>query len=69
MSEFKGRIYRSINCCKDCPDRYPACHDHCTTYQSELAEWKEKKASIRNAKKTHRLYDSFKIEAMERIKK
>lgn len=31
--------------CKDCPNRYPACHDKCEKYQREKAEWEaEKKA-------------------------
>ena len=24
--------------CKGCPDRYPACHDHCERYQAFHAE-------------------------------
>lgn len=24
-----------INCCKDCEERYPACHDTCQRYQAE----------------------------------
>lgn len=27
--------------CKDCPDRYTACHDHCEKYQ----KWKEDRAA------------------------
>ena len=25
--------------CKDCPNRYPGCHDKCEKYQKEKAEW------------------------------
>ena len=66
--KYEGTVYRSINTCKDCPDRYIACHDHCEKYQKALAEWKEKKAAIKHAKRMNRLYDGFKIEAMARIR-
>lgn len=26
-----------ITVCKDCTDRYPACHDHCERYRTEKA--------------------------------
>ena len=28
--------------CKDCPDRYPACHDHCERYLSFREQLTEK---------------------------
>lgn len=65
---YHGTIYKSINTCKDCKDRYPACHDHCEKYQNALAEWKEKKQSIKHNKRMYRQYDGFKIAAMSRIK-
>ena len=34
--------------CQNCPDRYPACSDHCQK-ESFLA-WKEEQARIRKAK-------------------
>ena len=58
--------YRSINTCKDCPDRYPACHDKCEKYQDALAEWIEQKRTIRHEKHLHLEYDKFKINAMNR---
>lgn len=30
--------------CKDCPDRYPGCHDHCNKYKREKAIWDKQKA-------------------------
>lgn len=27
-------------CCKDCPDRHPACHDHCP----QFATWRKEHA-------------------------
>lgn len=34
---------------KDCPDRYPACSDHCK--KPEFIAWKEEQARIREAKR------------------
>lgn len=67
--KYGGTVYKSINTCKDCPDRYLGCHDHCEKYQKALAEWKEKKRFAKKVKRLSREYDGFKIEAMERIRK
>lgn len=32
--------------CKDCPDRYPGCHDKCEKYRKEKAEWDKTKAKL-----------------------
>lgn len=32
-----SRVYRTMCPCKDCPDRYRACHDTCPRYKA----WKE----------------------------
>ena len=66
--KYNGRIYKSINTCQNCPDRYLGCHDHCDKYQSALAEWIEKKASIRKAKRVHRDYENFRIEALAKTR-
>lgn len=29
--------------CKGCPDRYPACHDHCPKYQEYHAQCEERR--------------------------
>lgn len=34
----------SVFTCKDCPDRYPGCHDKCEKYQKEKAVWDKMKA-------------------------
>lgn len=66
--KYNGRIYKSINTCLDCPDRYPACHDHCEKYQAALAEWLDKKRVAKSAKRKRRDYDDFKINAMLKYK-
>jgi len=32
-----------ITCCRDCPDRFQACHDRCEVYQAEKAKAQEAK--------------------------
>ena len=33
--------------CKDCPNRYPACHDHCRIYLDEKERKEQAKEEIR----------------------
>ena len=35
------------NCCRDCKDRYPACHDYCEKYQAAAKEWEKHKAHVK----------------------
>ena len=37
--------------CKGCPDRYPACSDHCK--KPEYLKWKEEQARIKRAKQAY----------------
>ena len=37
--------------CKGCPDRYPACCDHCQ--KPEYLAWKEEQAKIRKARQAY----------------
>ena len=39
------------NPCNGCPDRYPACSDHCI--KPEYLAWKEEQARIRAARKAY----------------
>ena len=39
------------NPCKGCPDRYPACSDHCE--KPKYKEWKEEQARIRENRKRY----------------
>ena len=53
--------------CLNCPDRYPACHDHCDRYK----EWKEiherKRAAARDQDE-HEIV-SYEVERSKRLKK
>lgn len=48
--------------CKDCQERYLACHDSCEKYTKARAEWVEKKQMITDAKRKTRLYDKYRVE-------
>lgn len=50
-----------INCCRDCPNRYPACHDTCETYQEQKAEYLENKRFINRQKYKEDLIVSYTI--------
>lgn len=67
--KYGGREFKSINTCRDCPDKHPGCHDHCEKYQSALAEWKEKKAAVKHAKRLYKQYDDFRVESLARFRK
>lgn len=43
------------NPCRDCPDRHPACHDHCERYTA----WRAERAA--EADYTKRMLDSGKV--------
>ena len=60
-----------IGTCKDCPDRYPACHDTCPKYQESLKEHLEirtrrRKENMGNAELT-RMYAEKKAKRMRRF--
>ena len=52
-----------INCCRDCPNRYPACHDTCETYQEQKAEYLEMTRVIKKSKYKDAIVTSYTIEA------
>lgn len=37
----------TINCCKDCKERYLGCHDKCSKYQERLQMYRNEKEYIR----------------------
>lgn len=38
---------RTLTPCLDCPDRFPACHDHCERYQLWKEDHERKRAEAR----------------------
>ena len=47
-------------CCRNCENRYPACHDHCEKYINARQKWDEERQHIRESKAD--IYDVYKIE-------
>ncbi len=37
--------------CKDCEERYPACHDHCEKYKNAKTEYENIKRLVRKERK------------------
>lgn len=56
-------------CCKDCKERFPACHDVCAKYLQAKAEWEEHKALIREAKDENRRWNNYHYDRVTRMKK
>lgn len=50
--------------CKDCPDRYPACSDHCR--KPEFLAWKEKKQKITQERMANRSVDSYTVDQIRK---
>lgn len=55
-SESKNGLTRII-CCKNCTDRYPACHDKCETYLYEKSLVEQFKYDLRK----ERMIDEYNI--------
>ena len=62
MGAFQTRW--GIRCCQNCENRYPACHDHCKTYQNEKADYEEMKSHINGMKTTVRSFDRHHYEVV-----
>lgn len=46
-----------INCCKSCTNRYPACHDSCSSYLHEKSLVEQYKSDLRK----ERMIDEYNI--------
>ena len=51
---------QKITVCKDCPDRHPACHDHCEKYQEAKRKVQEEKEKLLTAMKNDAVYADYK---------
>jgi len=54
------RDFKTIECCRNCKERYLACHDHCEKYLNAKDDWINKKAKISEAKAEESIYYGFK---------
>ena len=63
--EYRGEKRKGIrSTCRDCQERYIGCHDHCEKYLQAQAEWLDFKSKTKKAKKLHKEFDSFRINAL-----
>lgn len=54
------------DCCRQCTERYPACHDHCEKYLDARKEWETHK---RRSREMYDEYDEYKAEAISKMKR
>ena len=54
-------------CCRNCTDRYPACHDYCERYIEASEKWKNHKKQVKEARFDE--YFAYKIEKISREEK
>ena len=47
------------SCCRECNEKFTACHDVCEKFQKAQQEWEERKAQIEEAKKRDKPYDDY----------
>ena len=55
--------------CRGCPDRYPACHDHCQKYQQWLAEFRVRTAERRKEMHLESSLNQYKFDFRCRMNK
>lgn len=60
---------RIMETCRNCQERYPACHDYCKRYKDAKAEYQEQTSIIKQAQKRMMDIDSFHYEAVVKTKK
>lgn len=54
--------------CKDCEERYPACHDHCEKYLTAKSEFEKSREIVRKAKKTDRDFQKYYAELNRKLR-
>ena len=66
IDDFRGK--RIGGCCKECTERYEACHDSCEKYQNARREWEEYKDMVKRGKKPTE-YDEYMFVSIREMKK
>lgn len=69
MDKFKPYNRSVVGSCKDCEDRYPACHDTCEKYQKAKEESEERKQRILKAKRENQVFTEYKVTKIARERK
>ena len=58
-----GRMdFATVGTCRDCQERYPACHDTCEKYLKAKEEYEAQKAMIKSIKEENKIYTNYKYE-------
>ena len=52
--------------CKDCSERYPACHDSCERYIQARKSYDEQKRIISEARNENRIFNDYKRKKIAR---
>lgn len=60
---------QKITVCKDCPDRYPACHDQCEKFKEAKEAYQAYKDFIANAKSKDAVYLDYKRKKIRKERK
>lgn len=58
-----------LNVCKECEERYEACHDYCEKYKEAKKQWEDRKSVIRTERYKYQNMNGYQIEAIKRFKK
>jgi hypothetical protein len=61
LEKFSWYNRSVITSCRDCKERYPACHDTCEKYQNAKRERDEQLLAIEKAKSETRLFADYKV--------
>lgn len=51
----------TINCCKDCKDRYLGCHSKCRKYQERLQLYRNEQEHLKKMYSCSRSYKTVKL--------
>ena len=56
-------------CCKDCTEKFEACHDVCADYLKAKNEWETERERIRAIKDKERIWDDYHFRAVKKTQK
>jgi len=54
------REFKTVGTCRDCQERYTACHDTCEKYIKAKEEYEAKKSMIKSLKEENNIYTNYK---------
>lgn len=57
------------SCCRECKEKYSACHDSCEKFLEQQRLWEEKQRKIDEAKKASKEYDEYHYRTIGKCRK